>query len=52
MPFESKATQIMEIINEGFFLIALYHMIVFSDIYDDEDFKFIMGWSINLLVLL
>ena len=42
----------MEIINESFTLAAIYHFIVLSDIYDYNDVKYNLGWSINALLIL
>ena len=51
MPYESKAVNVMEIVNELFVLAASLHLIVFSDFTDDPEIKYTSGWSINLVVL-
>ena len=47
-----KLDNAIEIINEIFILLAIYHFIIFSDAYDCTDIKYLIGWSIDALALL
>ena len=38
-PFFSKATNYLEIFNEACIAICIYHMIIFSEVYDDIEVK-------------
>ena len=51
-PFESNVTNTLEIVNEVFIMVSVYHLIGFSDFVTDPYLKYYIGWSINLLVVL
>ena len=51
-PYQHKCDNIMEIINETFILIALTHLVVFSDFVESIPMKQTFGLSLSLLILI
>lgn len=45
---DSMMNRLLEV-NEGFFLIILYHLILFTDYVKDAETKFAVGWSMLLV---
>jgi len=50
-PYEDLKTNALESFNEGCILVGVYHLIPMTDYLEDENMRFNVGWSINLLVL-
>ena len=46
------ATNYIEIFNETCIILCIYHMIIFSDVYDNMKMKYDLGWSMVALALL
>eukprot|EP00347_Sterkiella_histriomuscorum_P012793 403367204 len=46
-PFITNSTNMLELFNELCISVCLYHMIVFSDLYDDPLVKYNFGWSLT-----
>ena len=50
-PYNSRIANALEIMNELFYLACVYHMYIFTDMYDNPEFKYSLGWSLINLVL-
>eukprot|EP00347_Sterkiella_histriomuscorum_P011699 403371445 len=50
-PFMTHSTNMLELFNEMCITVCLYHMIVFSDLFDDPHVKYKLGWSLTAIVL-
>jgi hypothetical protein len=51
MPFETKARNIIELLNELTILIASYLLIPFTDLVDDIHAKYLFGWLLIFLTI-
>ena len=51
-PFRNSINNFMESLNEGFYLVTVYYMFIFSDIYEDYNMKYMIGWSFIAVVAL
>ena len=52
LPLENKLDNAMEIVNELFIYAAICHFIIFSDLCDDTLFKYDLGWSLAMIIVL
>ena len=51
-PFEEAISNKIQLVNEFAILFTCYHLIIFSDSYDNARIKYKFGWSFNLIILL
>ncbi|TNV74823.1 hypothetical protein FGO68_gene10275 [Halteria grandinella] len=51
-PFRERLLNYLEIMNEVFVLCSSYHLLIFTDWVGEPNFQYLMGWSLNLLLIL
>jgi hypothetical protein len=52
MPFDKKASNLVEIVNEGCILIVSLSLIIFTDYVSDAELKEQMGWNLIAFTVL
>jgi len=51
-PLDSKVSNILELLNNFCTLIAVYHLLLFSDFTTDQKQKYNFGWSLCLFIMI
>ena len=52
LPFKRKIINFLEITNEIILTVALYQIMMFSDLIDNVYIKYEIGWSLNIVVMI